>query len=424
MSTALGARPGVAGARRNVPVLGATSGVLNLAVLSWSPIIPILLERRGAPAFGVVVTYALVNLLGAIMQYLGGRLADRHGAKRLIALPTTFAGLLWVVMAFTQGWQAMAALYVLINIIFGIQSPSFTTLIADSVAPAERVQAFNLYQFIISPAYVAGPILGALVVLPFVPPAVFIAGTGACYVAMGLTRLRWFVEPRADLGAARSRAPGGLAAEARAAWASIIGTPARRRLLLVTVGVTAVLALTVNGPFLSLVGHRSDGLSERSIELLFGVGAVGMVAASLFTAAIARRIGDGPALAAGLVVHGLAAAAFALRLGLVGALVLFVVLYAGFQTGSVAFGSRRSAWAAGRDAGAAIGGASAVAGIAVFLVLSLAGALQGLLGRGAPLLLAAALAFATAVVALRRDPIEAAMPGRVGPPRPVMASRS
>ena len=178
-----------------------------------------------------------------------------------------------------------------------------------------------------------------------------------------------------------------------------------------TVGVTAIIALTVNGPFLALVGHLSDHLSERSVELLFGIGAVGMVLASLGTTALSRRMGDGRALAAGLVLHGLAVAVFVVRSDLTGALGLFILAFAGYQMASVAFGSRRSTWAAGKDAGAAIGGASALAGVAVFLVLSLAGALEGPLGRGAPL--------------LRRQPWPLPPPwSPCGPIRPTRAERA
>lgn len=405
MTTALDADRSVPGARRNVPVLGVTSGVLNVAVQSWSPIIPILLVREGAPAFGVVVTYALVNLLGAFAQYVGGRLADRYGARLLIGIPTTASGLLWAAMALSHNWQAMAVLYVAINVVFGLQNPSFVTLVADSVAPTERVAAFTRFQFYISWAYIAGPLLGALVVLPFVPPELYIAGTGACYVAMGLMRLRMFVEPRSDL-AHRAVEDAGLGAAVRAARHAVIGSAARRRLLAVTVGVSCLVALTVNGPFMALVGHSQDGFRETSVDLLFAVGAVGMVAASFFTQRLARRIGAGRALAIGLALHGLTIAAFALRTGIRGGTALFVLAFAGYQVASIAFGSLRSAWASGRDAGAAIGGASAVAGVAVFVVLALAGALQASLGAGAPLLLAGALALATGAVALMPDPAD------------------
>ncbi len=402
MSTALDATR-VPGTRRNIPVLGVTSSLLNLAVQSWSPIIPILLVREGAPAFGVVVTYALVNLLGAFAQYLGGRLADRHGARLLIALPTTVAGLIWVVMAVSPVWQVMAATYVAINIVFGIQSPSFTTMVADSVEPSERLAAFTRYNFLVSPAYVLGPLLGALVVLPLVPPEYYIAGTGLCYVGVGLSRLRLFVEPRRDLRRrpAGARGLGGVVAEAREA---VLGSPARRRLLVVTIGVTSVIALTINGPFLSLMAHATDGLPTRSVDLLFALGAVGMVLVSFVAGRLSHRLGAGRALAVGLLLHGAAVALFALRMGLRTGIVVFIVVYAGYQLASIAFGSLRSAWGAGPDAGAAIGGSSAIAGVAVFLMLSLAGSVQAVLGRGAPLLLAGLVAAATAGVALLPDP--------------------
>lgn len=410
------------GARRNIPVLGVTSGILNLALQSWSPIIPILLVREGAPAFGVVVTYALVNLLGALAQYLGGRLADRHGARLLIGLPTTAAGLIWIVMAVLPIWQVMAVLYVVINIVFGIQSPSFTTMVADSVPATERLAAFTRYNFLVSPAYVLGPLLGALVVLPFVPASIYIAGTGVCYVGVGLARLNLFVEPRADLGRGTADR-GGLRRAVEEARAAVFGSAPRRRLLAVTIGVTSLIALTINGPFLALAAHVMDGLSSRSVDFLFAAGAVGMVLVSLVTHALSRQLGHGRALAVGLVLHGGAVAAFALRMGMVAGIAVFVVLFAGYQLASIAFGALRSTWGAGADAGAAIGGSSAIAGIFVFLVLSLAGSIQALVGRGGPLLLAGLIALLTAVLALVPEPESGAAPSPVNSAgRPHLAS--
>lgn len=399
----------VPGTRRNITVLGITSNLLNLAVLSWSPIIPILLVREGAPAFGVVVTYALVNLLGALAQYLGGRLADKHGARLLIAFPTTIAGLTWVVMAISPVWQVMAATYVAINIVFGIQSPSFTTMVADSVEPAERLQAFTRYNFLVSPAYVIGPLLGALVILPLVPPAFYIAGTGLCYIGVGITRLRLFVEPRRDLGR-RSAGTGGLRGAIAEAREAVMGSPQRRRLLAMTIGFTSLLALTINGPFLSLVAHVQDGLAPRLVDLLFATGAVGMVLVSLVADALSRRLGRSRVLAAAVVVHGGAVALFALHMGLASGIGVFVIVYAGYQVAAIAFGALRSAWCAGPDAGAAIGGTSAIAGVVVFLVLSLAGSLQAVVGRGGPLLLAGVVALLTAALALLPDPGAAEAP--------------
>ncbi len=402
--------------RRNISVLGVTTSLVNLALQSWSPIIPILLVREGAPAFGVVVTYALVNLLGALAQYFGGRLADRHGARLLIGVPTVAAALLWLVMAIVPVWQVMAVLYVVINIIFGTQSPSFTTMVADSVPPTERLSAFARYNFLVSPSYVIGPLLGALVLIPFVPTAVYIAGTGVVSLILGLARLRLFVEPRADLGR-RGEDGGGLGRAVREARDAVFGSARRRRLLAVTIGVTSVIALTINGPFLSLAAHVGDGLPSRSVDFLFAVGALGMVLMSLVARDLSRRVGHGRALAVGLVLHAGAVAAFAARMGIASGIAVFVVLFAGYQLATIAYGALRSTWAEGPDAGAALGGSSAIAGTFGFLCLSLAGSLQSALGRGAPLLLAALVALLTAVLALANEPGPAAAVGPARPPK-------
>lgn len=415
MAFAEAASPALTRTRTNVRTMGATSGLLNLAGQSWNPIIPLLLVRAGAPTVAVVLTYALVNLLGSLAQYAGGLLSDRHGARLLIGVPTIFSGCLWFVMAFSGHWQGMAAAYVLINVVFGIQSPAFVTMIADSVAPTARVAAFARYQLFVSVAYVAGPLLGAFVLLPLVPSWLYISFTGVCYLAMAFTRLRLLVEPRVAAAVPQaSQAPprDGMARALAQAREAVFGTPQRRRLLVLTVGVSCLVALTINGPFFALVAHGQDGLAGRLVDVLFAVGALGMLAASFLATTVARRLGNSRTLAVGLVVHGLAAGAFALRMGLWGGTALFVLAFAGYQLAWIAYGTVRSTLASGPGAGAAIGGAAAIGGVAVFLALALAGVLESAWGRGGPLWLAAGLALATAVVALWPAP------GGAGPPGP------
>ncbi len=162
------------------------------------------------------------------------------------------------------------------------------------------------------------------------------------------------------------------------------------------------------------MAHAGDGIAPRSVDLLFALGALGMVSVSFVASGLSRRLGHGRALAFGVLLHGAAVALFALRMGLLGGIGLFVVVYAGYQLASIAFGALRSAWCAGPDAGAAIGGTSAIAGMVVFLVLSLAGSVQAVFGRGGPLLLAGLVAAVTAALALLPEP----RPASASVPRP------
>jgi len=407
---AAGADPRV---RHNVTVLGVTSGWANLAMQTWNPVVPLLLERHGAPAFGVAAAYAASNLGGAAFQYAGGLLADRLGSRWLVAVPTFASAALWLVMALSGSWQVMAAAYVAVQVVFGIQTPAWTTLIADSTPLVRRTAAFTSYNFLVAPAYILGPLAGGLLVLPFLSPPVYIGATAASFLVVGVARLRWLGEPR---GAVASRRPahrpaGGAVAAMRAA---ILGSATRRRLLGVSMGSASVVALTITGPFLSLVAHGLDGLAARQIDLLFAVGALGMIAASLVAERLARRVGEPATLAIALVATAAAVAAFTLRAALWDATLVFVLLFAGYQLGVIAIGSLRAEWAAGQDIGAAIGGTAAAAGLVVFGAVALGGALQGVLGPGGPLVLAAVLALLTAGLAVLPLP---AAPEGAGAPR-------
>ncbi len=374
---------------RNVPLISVTAGFATTWYLTWSPVLPLLLGSRGASPAAIAATFALVNLCGALIQYVGGRLADRVGVRRVIGWTGVALGCTWFAMAAASGdWLGLAVFYVLGNTLFGLQATAFVTVISDSVPIGRRLRAFSFYQFWSAASFVAGPLAGGLLLLPRLAPPVYLGLTGLVYLSVGIVRLAFLREPRQLTG--RPNPP----ATPRRILAALAGSAERRELAALSAGVTLAFALTVNGPFIPVTVHVLAGIPPRVVEILFGVGPVGALAVSLAARLVRshRRT-----LAWGLAILALAAAALALPLGMVGLAAAFLLAFAGFQLTSVAFAVLRVRLA-GEDApGEVLGASSAMAGTAAFLGVAVAGAAGGRVA----LLAGAAIAVATGVWQVR-----------------------
>lgn len=372
---------------RNVTVLSITAAFATTWYLAWSPVVPLLLAGQGAPGPAVAITFALVNLGLAVPQYLGGRLADRVGVRTVIGWTGVALGATWLVMAATAAsWLALAACYVAGNALFGLQSTAFVTIVADSVQEAERTRAFGSYQLWSAVALVVGPLLGALVLLPRVTAPRYLALTGVAYLAVGVARLVLLREPgRPPQHPERPKPPPAGVLEVAA------GDRSRRRLLALTIGVTLAFAFTIYGPFMPVATHLLDRLPTRLVDLLFGIGPLGAVAASH----LAPRLGgERRALSVALTALALAAGAIAFPLPRPLLVAAYLMVFAAYQVATVAFSAERVRLAGTVSAGEVLGASAAAAGLVACAAL----AAVGPLGDRLPLLLATGLCLLTAVV--------------------------
>lgn len=368
---------------RNVGVLSATAAFATTWLLAWSPVLPLLLLHKGASAAAVAATFAAVNLGTALAQYFGGRLADRVGARLVIGWTGIALGVTWVAMAAAaESWAALAICYIIGNTLFGLQSTAFVTIISDSVPGERRMQAFSRYQLWNAAALVAGPVLGGIWLL-HMPAAVYLGATGGAYLLVGVVRLTGLREPHATLV---HRGP---AIGARRLMDAAAGNPNRRELLLLSAGVTLAFALTVQGPFIPVTAHALDHLPPHLVELLFGIGPLGAIAAS----SLAPRLGGSRrAQGVGLTLLAFAVAAMTVPLPPVLLVVAFLTAFAGFQVATVALSAQRVELAGPTGVGEVIGATSALAGIVAALGLMLAGQAGG----GPALTLGALVALCTA----------------------------
>ncbi len=354
-------------APRNVGVLSATTALIVVTLYTWYPVLPVVLERRGADRLEVSAVYTLIGIASSALQIYGGQLADRHGRKPVLALPTFAAAALYGVAFLSTSWQLLALALIVLNFTGAIQGPSFVAITAESVRPQRRAQAFSTFQFAASLATLLGPAIGAAL-LPAVDARGLIGATAVASLIAAVLRMRMLREVHA-------------------------GTPDRpkmrirealhgrlRHLTLASTAFLLVASLTVNGPFIALYAHDVGGLGASQVNLLYSIGWLPAVALSFWLGRRISALGSARALGIGVAGHlGLLGAWLLLR----GFLPMVVVLMASFlfyQLALIAFGTLRIESVAPQTAGAALGVVGTVSGLAAALGPVVAGSVAGVLG--------------------------------------------
>lgn len=371
----------------NVRVLSLTTALISVAMYSWYPVLPVVLERRGASGFGVSVVYALITLAGALPQVIGGRLADRFGRKPLVALPTFVSAVLYAIAWLSRDWQLLAAALVAMNLAFGLQTPSFVAITAESVPSTARAQAFSTFQFAVGIATLAGPALGALLIHSLTVSGL-LGMTAIVTLLGGAARQLLLREVRQEMAVRAFRL--------RDAFAGNL-----RRLTLASTAFLAVGALTINGPFIALFAHNDAHLFPWEVNLLFAVGWVPAVVLSFWLGRRVSTLGSARALAIGVGGHLGLLGIWLLARGLFPMMLLLALSFLFYQMAVIAFGTLRMEQIGTERAGVALGAIGTVSGVASALGPLLGGALRSTLGAPAAFMLAG-VAGAWTLLELRR----------------------
>jgi predicted MFS family arabinose efflux permease len=320
--------------------------LLSLAVSSCGDwlynvaLLALVFERTGSPTWVALTTAARVLPVVALGP-LGGVLADRHDRRRLIVASDLVRALLMLGL----GVVAASGLPILLAPILAaaataagtVHPPCVAACTARFVADAELQRANALRSGIGQAAIVAGPALGALVLVA-ASPAVAIMLNGLTFLASALAVSviragERFAPAERRLGEPgdAGRAPSVLADVLTGARA-LRGAPTAIRLIAADVLCSAVYGiLTVT---LVLVGRRV-GAGDGGYGLLLGGFGVGGVIGACLTARI-----DAPArwrrtLAVAMLLVGLPLAALGFVPTLVGAVVLAVLGGGGMIVGEV-----------------------------------------------------------------------------------------
>ncbi len=358
----------------NVLVLSLTTALIVVTLYTWYPVLPVVMQHRGASSFAISMVYTLISLAAAVLQMQGGLLADRFGRRLLLAVPTFAAAILYGVVWLSTSWQVLALALIVMNATGALQSPSFTALTAESVPADRRAHAFAMFQFATGLATLAGPALGAVLLGAF-GARPLMGLTAIASLAAGTMRIMLLKDVRRAYSRERFHI--------RDAFAGRL-----RHLTVASTAFLAVAALTVNGPFIALYAHGVAHLGTPTVNLLYAIGWLPAVALSFWLGRRITAFGSARALAIGVAGH---LGVLGLWLLMRGELPMMLALAASFlfyQLAVIAWGTLRIEQVGQENAGAALGAIGTVAGITSATGPILGGVLASFIGPAGAFLLA------------------------------------
>lgn len=356
---------------RNVLVLSGTVFLLLTSLFTWSQLLPLHFRDLGAGDAQVGLAYSLSAIAFALMQFIGGFLADQYGRKMLIVLSTFALVPFYILEGAAQGWPALFAAMFFISSLSAIQSPAFTSLLAESVPESRQGVALGTYQFALSLATTVGPGLGALL-----------------FRLVGLRRLI-YTTAIMTLFCAILRAV--LLREAR-----YLPPPVQlRRLehfhwekfcwaLTVTCLFTIISALTLCGPFISLHAEDVLGFDKPQINSLFAMSGFASMLTSLLSGRLVEHYGSRDILIGASLGQVVATTAWAMVGTSPLGRFLFVAAAVGFQMAVIAYSVLLIQLTAGRSRGTLIGLFGAVTGIVSAITHTAGAYLRASFGSIAP----------------------------------------
>ena len=164
---------------RPILLMLASACLLLVANMSIEPIVTLYVGQIARPGDDVVLYAGAAMSAGAFAAIIAaptvGRLADRHGHWRLVALSFAAAGALLVPQAFVEApWQLVALRFLMGLTLAGLM-PAITALIRRSAPDAAIGRILGLSQSAQYFGQIAGPFAGAAVAARFGMRAVFLA---------------------------------------------------------------------------------------------------------------------------------------------------------------------------------------------------------------------------------------------------------
>jgi MFS family permease len=146
-------------------------------------------QQLGVPVVLLPMLWAVHHVAKMASNVPGGALADRLGAKRVIA-----AG--WVIYAATYAGFALAQtalhawlLFVVYGLFYGLTEAPEKALVAALSRGARRGSAFGAYHFAIGMSALPASVIFGLVWQAYSPEAAFVMGATIAVVALALLLL-------------------------------------------------------------------------------------------------------------------------------------------------------------------------------------------------------------------------------------------
>jgi DHA1 family putative efflux transporter-like MFS transporter len=286
-------------------------------------------------------------------------------------LPTFAFVPLYALAGLAQSWVALLIVLLTINSLSAIQSPAFTSIIAESVPEKQRGMAFGVFEFAISIGTTLGPALGATLVSRFnmhllIYSTAVVALLCTVLRAVGLHETSHRPSP-IELASLRQ-----------------LRLPRLRWFLPAATLLVCIYNWTLWGPFVSLHAEDTLRLSKPQINNLFATGGLACMAASLLGGHSASRFGERNLLIAAGLGHVVTMVLWALTGASPLGLALFVVTNMGLQMAIIAYQTLLTQVTPRESRGAIVGLVGTVTGVVGGVAPTVGAYLRDDLGSTAP----------------------------------------
>ncbi len=156
-------------------------------------------RQGGIPVALVPLVMVAMNLVYAASAYPFGRLSDRVGHTRLLALGLIVLIVADVVLATDDHWIVVLAGVALWGIHMGITQGLLATMVADTAPEDLRGTAYGFFNLVSGVAMLIASGIAGLLWDRIGAPATFLAGAAVCLVALIALALQPIMRGRSDL---------------------------------------------------------------------------------------------------------------------------------------------------------------------------------------------------------------------------------
>jgi MFS transporter, DHA1 family, multidrug resistance protein len=391
-------------------ILGGLSAFGPLSIDMYLPGLPRMTHDLGASASTGQLTLTACVLGLAVGQLVAGPISDSRGRRGPLLVGLVAYIATSVVCALSPTIWALIVLRLFQGMAGAVGIVIARAIVRDLYEGEEAAKVFSLLMLVMGTAPVFAPLVGgqALRVMSWRGIFVVLAALGAALLAVTALRLR-------ETLPAAERHAGGLVSTLR-----IFRRLAGDRTFMpyavsLGLGFGALFAYISGSPF---VLEKIYGVSPQVFSLVFAINSALLIAATQVVNRVVLRTGSVVLLRAGLVATAVAGAALlpvaVLHGGIGWVLACLLVLVAGIglmiPTGN-ALAMAEQGWAAGS--------ASALLGLAQFLVAAVVAPLSGIAGQGT----AVPMAVVIATCGVAAVGVELAAHGRFGVRRGLAAAR-
>jgi len=149
--------------RGNVAVIASSSAVNGFGTALVSTYIAKYFVGIGGDPFELGVMTSLSAIIQLFVFFLGGRIADHYGRRRVIVLAAFYAVLFPVLYVLIRDWRIFLIASVM-GAFGSLSSPAIHATVADSTAPEKRTTGICVLQVVSSSPTIASPLIAGYLI--------------------------------------------------------------------------------------------------------------------------------------------------------------------------------------------------------------------------------------------------------------------